>query len=75
MRHSSRPTDGSSRSGPCLSDLRVALAQIMDAGDIAGWMEEPNEAFGGSTPLQVVERGEIDRLWQMIYAVQSGQLI
>lgn len=53
--------------------LHKALDEIMDAGDIAGWMEEPNEAFGGSTPLQLVERGEIDRLWQMIFAIRTGQ--
>jgi len=53
--------------------LRKALDEIMDAEDIAGWMEEPNDAFGGSTPLQLVERGEIDRLWQMIFAIRSGQ--
>jgi len=58
-----------------LGDMMIALAEIMDADDIAGWMEEPTEAFRGSTPLQVVERGEIDRLWQMIYAVRSGQPI
>lgn len=55
--------------------LHKALDEIMDAGDIAGWMEEPNDAFGGSTPLQLVERGEIDRLWQMIHAIRSGQPI
>lgn len=53
--------------------LHEALAEIMDTADIGGWMEEPNEAFGGSTPLQLVERGEIDRLWQMIFAVRTGQ--
>lgn len=53
--------------------LHKALDEIMDAADIAGWMEEPNEAFGGSTPLQLVERGEIDRLWQMIFAIRTGQ--
>jgi len=53
--------------------LYNALDEIMDAADIAGWMEEPNEAFGGSTPLQLVERGEIDRLWQMIFALRTGQ--
>ncbi len=53
--------------------LHKALDEIMDAEDIAGWMEEPNDAFGGSTPLQLVERGEIDRLWQMIFAIRSGQ--
>jgi hypothetical protein len=35
-------------------------------------MQEPNPAFDGSTPLQVIERGESDRLWKMIYALESG---
>jgi len=52
--------------------LQVALAEIMDPGDIGAWMEEPNGAFGGATPLQVIERGEVDLLWQMIYAVRGG---
>ena len=55
-----------------LERLRKALDEIMDAGDIAAWMEEPNDAFDGSTPLQVVERGEVDRLWQMIFAIRTG---
>jgi uncharacterized protein (DUF2384 family) len=53
--------------------LRRALCEIMDAADLPEWMERPNPAFEGSTPLQVVERGEIDRLWQMVYAVRTGQ--
>lgn len=52
--------------------LRKAMSEIIDPEDIAAWMEEPNDAFDGSTPLQVVERGEIDRLWQMIYVVRTG---
>lgn len=52
--------------------LYKALAEIMDVSDLPEWMEEPNEAFDGATPLQLIERGEIDRLWQMVYAVRSG---
>jgi len=52
--------------------LQKALDEIMDAGDIAAWLVEPNDAFDGSTPLQVVERGEVDRLWQMIFAIRTG---
>ena len=52
--------------------LRAALAEIMDPDDLGAWMEEPNPAFGGATPLQLIERGEIDLLWQMIYAVRGG---
>ena len=36
------------------------------------WTEEPNDGFDGSTPLQVVERGEVDRVWQMIFAIRTG---
>jgi hypothetical protein len=31
-----------------------------------------NEAFGGLKPLKVIERGEVDRLWTMIYHLESG---
>ena len=70
--HSSDPRPETKRRLTEVARLRTALDEIMEADDIAGWMEEPNEAFGGSTPLQLVERGEIDRLWQMIFAVRTG---
>jgi transcriptional regulator with XRE-family HTH domain len=39
---------------------------------LATWLKTPNQAFGGSQPLQVIERGEIDRIWRMIYFLESG---
>jgi len=39
---------------------------------LATWLKTPNSAFGGSQPLQVIERGEIDRIWRMIYFLESG---
>ncbi len=39
---------------------------------LAAWLKTPNQAFGGSQPLQVIERGEIDRIWRMIYFLESG---
>jgi transcriptional regulator with XRE-family HTH domain len=39
---------------------------------LATWLKTPNKAFGGSQPLQVIERGEIDRIWRMIYYLESG---
>lgn len=39
---------------------------------LATWLKTPNKAFGGSQPLQVIERGEIDRVWRMIYFLESG---
>jgi len=26
-----------------------------------------------STPLQVIERGETDRIWRMVYELESGE--
>ena len=39
---------------------------------LATWLKTPNKAFNGSQPLQVIERGEIDRIWRMIYFLESG---
>ena len=52
--------------------LQTELSELMDSSDLTEWMEEPNEAFDGASPLQLIKRGEIDRLWQMVYAVRSG---
>jgi hypothetical protein len=48
------------------------LAQVVDAAAIPAWLETPNEAFDGLKPLEVIERGEIDRLWNMIFYLESG---
>ena len=51
-----------------------ALADLMDdPRQVAGWLQVPNPAFDGSTPRQVIERGETDRLWRMIHAIESGE--
>ena len=44
----------------------------MDADFIAPWLATPNDEFDGLKPLEVIERGEIDRLWDMIFYLESG---
>jgi len=57
-----------------LDRLVTALAEISESpSDVATWLQEPNKAFDGSTPLQVIERGESDRIWRMIYFLRSGE--
>lgn len=57
-----------------LNRLFEALAELTQSRDeITTWLQEPNDAFDGSTPLQVIERGESDRLWRMIYFLRSGE--
>ena len=49
-----------------------ALAGLVKAKAIGEWLQRPNKQFDGSTPLQVIERGETDRLWQMIWQLREG---
>ncbi len=51
-----------------------ALGKIMKPEQVGEWLDMPNEAFSGLKPLDLVERGEIDRLWRMIFEVESGAL-
>ena len=53
--------------------LLDALAEIVKRGSIPNWLHQRNAAFGGLTPLQVIELGEIDRLWAMVHEMGSGQ--
>ena len=53
--------------------LLDALAEIVKRESIPKWLHQPNAAFGRLTPLQVIELGEIDRLWGMVYDLGSGQ--
>ena len=55
-----------------LNSLKDALADLMEANFVDEWLKTPNEAFEGSTPLQVIERGESDRLWRMIHEIRTG---
>ena len=52
--------------------LFSSLKELVDAESLPNWFQAPNDAFDGLKPIEVVERGEMDRLWQMIYFLESG---
>ena len=52
--------------------LEKALARAMKPAAVARWLEEPNRAFRGLKPLEVIERGEVDRIWRMLFELESG---
>ena len=52
--------------------LWEALAEVVDPACLGLWFRTPNEAFDGLKPLEVIERGEIDRLWNMVFRLQTG---
>ena len=52
--------------------LQHALEQLVRSEAIPRWMQEPNKAFEGARPIDLIERGEVDRIWAMIYHLRSG---
>ena len=55
-----------------IARLVEALSRVVQADGLRGWFVRPNAAFQGLKPLEVVERGQIDRLWQMVFFLESG---
>jgi len=52
--------------------LLDALAEVVKLDVIPNWLKQRNPAFDNMTPLQVIELGEVDRLWQLVYELGSG---
>ena len=49
------------------------LSRLMQPKDVGRWLKEPNPALDGSTPVQVIERGQTDRIWRLLYFLESGE--
>ena len=49
-----------------------ALNEVIDQECLGDWFNAHNKAFGELKPIEVIERGEIDRLWDMVYRLRSG---
>jgi transcriptional regulator with XRE-family HTH domain len=52
--------------------LSKALSGLLPEKELNEWMSSPNPAFEGQTPIHIIERGETDRIWQMIFEIQAG---
>jgi len=68
-----KPSESTERRLTELNRMFESLGQLISKETIGPWLKEPNSAFDGSTPLQVIERGESDRIWRMIYELESGE--
>ena len=56
-----------------LDDIRESLAKIMREDSIDAWLSRPNDALHGETPIEVIEKGDADRLREIIHVVGSGE--
>lgn len=52
--------------------IRDALAAVIKEPSVDEWLQQPHKQFDGSTPLQLIERGETDRVWRMISHLREG---
>ena len=52
--------------------LTEALSEVVDSDSLGAWFVVPNEQFGGLKPVEVIERGQIDRLSDMVFRLRSG---
>ncbi|QDS91109.1 hypothetical protein EC9_53290 [Rosistilla ulvae] len=52
--------------------LWEALGDLVDPESLGLWFQTPNDSFDGLKPVEVIERGEIDRLWDMVFELQTG---
>jgi DNA-binding transcriptional regulator YiaG len=52
--------------------LRDALAEGIREEFIPQWLVSPCEGLGGLKPVEILERGETDRLWKVILLIGSG---
>jgi transcriptional regulator with XRE-family HTH domain len=52
--------------------LGYALAQIIPAKELGTLLRTPNPAFEGQGPIQIIERGESDRIWRMIFQIDAN---
>jgi len=66
------PTEAATRRLAELERLTNALAEVMKEESLGRWLQTPNDAFDSLKPLEVIERGESDRIWSMIYFLRSG---
>ncbi|HTN01062.1 MAG TPA: antitoxin Xre/MbcA/ParS toxin-binding domain-containing protein [Planctomycetaceae bacterium] len=66
------PTDVVARRLTELQRLTNALSEVIQQESLGAWLRTPNVAFDGLKPLEVIDRGESDRLWIMIYFLRSG---
>ena len=72
MEHTKELGEGGLENKEEIQRLYTALSEGVDPRCVDDWMNTANKAFNGLKPLEVIERGEIWRLWDMAFRLKSG---
>ena len=55
-----------------LERVYATASKVMKPEFIGTWLETPLEELGGLKPREAMERGEHDRVWRILFAIESG---
>lgn len=55
-----------------LDRLRRDLSKVVRSQAIGRWLTEPNDAFDGDAPADLIAKGKVDLLWRMVFQLRSG---
>ena len=67
-----RLSEGISRRVMELDRLQRELSKVVRSRVIGRWLTEPNDAFDGDAPTDLIAKGKVDLLWRMIFELRSG---
>ena len=55
-----------------IARLCGALGESMQLKFVGQWLDQPNEMLGNLKPVEAIERGQIDLVWQVAEGLRSG---
>jgi DNA-binding XRE family transcriptional regulator len=65
-------SEGISRRVTEFDRLQRDLSKVVRSQVIGRWLTEPNAAFDGDAPADLIANGKVDLLWRMIFDLRSG---
>jgi hypothetical protein len=42
---------------------------------VGSWLDQPSELLAGLKPVEAIERGQLDLVWQVVEGLRSGSLL
>lgn len=55
-----------------LEKLFEVLGTLIKPESIYPWLMTPNPGFDNRRPIALIENGEIDKVWRMVYELIAG---
>ena len=55
-----------------MNRLCAALAESMQTPFVGPWLDQPSEFLAGLKPLEAIERGQLDMVWQVAGGLRTG---